>query len=61
MAPRLEFRSCRAMLRAMASEAMDTAAPTVEEVRRISAISSPVIRNLEITRCYGRLSAAMLA
>jgi hypothetical protein len=33
--------------------------PTVEEVRRIVAISSPVIRNLEITQCYGRLSVAM--
>jgi hypothetical protein len=36
------------------------AAPTVEEVRRITAISSPVIRNLEITYCYARLSAAMV-
>ncbi|MDX6719683.1 MAG: hypothetical protein QOJ63_1937 [Solirubrobacteraceae bacterium] len=34
--------------------------PTVEEVRRITAISNPVIRNLEITYCYARLSAAML-
>lgn len=33
-------------------------APTVEEVRRISAIANPVIRNLEITHCYSRLAAA---
>jgi hypothetical protein len=33
--------------------------PTVEEVRRICAIDDPVIRNLEITHCYGRLSAAI--
>ena len=33
--------------------------PTVEEVRRIVAIANPVVRNLEITHCYGRLSAAM--
>ena len=45
----------------MASESMDAAAPTVDEVRRITAISNPVIRNLQITRCYGRLSAAMVA
>jgi hypothetical protein len=35
------------------------APPTVEEVRRIVAIDNPVVRNLEITHCYGRLSAAM--
>jgi hypothetical protein len=35
-------------------------APTVDEVRRIAAMPDPVIRNLEITRCYGRLSAAMV-
>jgi len=35
------------------------AAPTVDEVRRIVGISNPVIRNLEITNCYARLSAAM--
>ena len=33
--------------------------PTVEEVARITAIDSPVLRNLEITYCYARLSAAM--
>ncbi|MBA3748940.1 MAG: hypothetical protein H0W96_15820 [Solirubrobacterales bacterium] len=33
--------------------------PTVEEVARISAMSNPILRNLEITQCYGRLSAAM--
>jgi hypothetical protein len=36
------------------------AAPTVEDVRRIAAIPNPVIRNLEITYCYARLSAAMV-
>ena len=34
--------------------------PIVEEVRRIVAIPSPVVRNLEITHCYGRLSAAIV-
>lgn len=33
--------------------------PSVDEVRRIVAIANPVVRNLEITHCYGRLSAAM--
>lgn len=36
-----------------------TPPPTVDDVRRIVAIESPVLRNLEITHCYGRLSAAM--
>ena len=31
---------------------------TVEEVHRICAIESPVIRNFEITYCYSRLAAA---
>ncbi|MDQ3849273.1 MAG: hypothetical protein M3296_01475, partial [Actinomycetota bacterium] len=45
----------------MTSKTTDSPAPpTVEEVRRISAISNPVIRNLQITDCYGRLSAAMV-
>jgi hypothetical protein len=35
------------------------APPTIEDVRRISEIADPVLRNLEITQCYGRLSAAM--
>jgi hypothetical protein len=35
------------------------APPTVDEVRRIGAMTDPVIRNLEITQCYGRLSAAV--
>ncbi len=35
------------------------AAPTVEEVRRITAIADPVVRNLEITRCYSLLAAAL--
>jgi hypothetical protein len=45
----------------MTPETTDSAAPppTVQDVRRISAISNPVIRNLEITYCYARLSAAM--
>jgi hypothetical protein len=33
-------------------------APSVDEIRRIAAIANPVIRNLEITNCYSRLSAA---
>jgi hypothetical protein len=33
-------------------------APRVDDVRRIAAISNPVIRNLEITQCYSRLAAA---
>lgn len=36
-------------------------APGVEEVRRIAAIASPVIRNLEITHCYSRLAASVAA
>lgn len=45
----------------MTSRSNDSPAPpTVEQVRRISAISSPVIRNLEITHCYARLSTAMV-
>jgi hypothetical protein len=38
----------------------DAAPPTVEEVGRISAMTNPVVRNLEITHSYGRLSAAMV-
>lgn len=38
-----------------------SSAPTVEEVRRIAAIDSPVIRNLEITHCYARLAEALAA
>jgi hypothetical protein len=33
-------------------------APSIAEIRRIEAIANPVIRNLEITNCYSRLSAA---
>ncbi|HEY1369970.1 MAG TPA: hypothetical protein VGF23_22785 [Gaiellaceae bacterium] len=36
-------------------------APTTGEVRRIAAIANPVLRNLEITVCYGRLAAAFAA
>jgi hypothetical protein len=32
--------------------------PSVDDIRRIAAIANPVIRNLEITNCYSRLSAA---
>jgi hypothetical protein len=35
--------------------------PGVDDVRRIAAIASPVIRNLEITYCYSRLAAAFAA
>jgi hypothetical protein len=35
-----------------------SAAPTTADVRRICAIESPVIRNLEITECYARLASA---
>ena len=38
-----------------------TAAPGVDDVRRIAAIANPVIRNLEITHCYSRLAAAFAA
>jgi hypothetical protein len=31
--------------------------PSVDEVRRITAIANPVLRNLEITHCYSRLAA----
>jgi hypothetical protein len=37
------------------------APPDVDEVRRISAIRSPVLRNLEITHCYARLAASVAA
>lgn len=33
--------------------------PSVEEIERISAIPSPVLRNLEITHCYWRLARAV--
>ncbi|HSL64041.1 MAG TPA: hypothetical protein VK874_05220 [Gaiellaceae bacterium] len=35
--------------------------PDVDEVRRIAAIANPILRNLEITECYSRLSAAVAA
>ena len=35
--------------------------PTVEDVRRIAALASPIVRNLEITHCYARLSTAFAA
>jgi hypothetical protein len=33
--------------------------PTVDDVKRISGMADPVIRNLQITECYSRLAAAM--
>ena len=36
-------------------------APTVDDVARIAAIANPVMRNLEITLCYARLSSAFAA
>lgn len=45
----------------MESSANRTPAPSVQEVRRVAAIASPVIRNLEITHCYWRLGAAFAA
>jgi hypothetical protein len=41
------------------SETATGRTPSVEDVRRIAAIASPVIRNLEITHCYARLAAAL--
>ena len=35
-----------------------TSAPSVDEIHRIVAIESPVVRNLEITYCYSRLATA---
>lgn len=35
------------------------AAPTVDDVRRIAAVSDPVVRNLQITQAYHELSAAL--
>jgi hypothetical protein len=44
-----------------ADENRAPAVPTIDDVRRIAAIASPVIRNLQITECYARLSAALAA
>lgn len=41
------------------AEVQPESPPTAEEVKRISAVVDPVIRNLQITECYSRLSAAM--
>ena len=35
-----------------------TTVPSVDDVTRIAAIESPVLRNLAITDCYSRLAAA---
>ena len=45
----------------MGGERTGAAAPSPDEVLRIVAIASPVLRNLEITECYARLAAAMAA
>jgi hypothetical protein len=45
----------------MASVSSTSPAPTPQEVRQITAIEDPVIRNLRITECYHRLSAAISA
>ena len=37
------------------------AAPTVADVERIAALPDPVVRNLQITQCYGELSRALAA
>jgi hypothetical protein len=42
-------------------EGRATAAPTTDDVRRIAAITNPVVRNLEITECYSRLASALAA
>ena len=33
--------------------------PTEDDVRRIASIGSPIVRNLEITKCYSQLAAAV--
>jgi len=38
-----------------------TLVPSVDDVRQITAIANPVIRNLEITQCYSLLAAAFAA
>ena len=40
---------------------MAAEAPTVDDVRRIAAIATPILRNLEITHCYSLLAAAVAA
>jgi hypothetical protein len=42
---------------------VESAAPasSVEDVRRIAALGNPIVRNLEITQCYSRLSTAFAA
>jgi hypothetical protein len=35
--------------------------PTVADVERIAALTDPVVRNLQITQCYGELSRALAA
>lgn len=43
----------------MAFSAAPLPAPSIEEVQSIGELEDPVIRNLRITECYSRLSAAM--
>jgi hypothetical protein len=45
----------------MVPQPQHAAAPTPDEVRRICNIANPVLRNLEITHCYYRLSLAFTA
>ena len=41
------------------AEVQPDSPPTAEQVKRISAVVDPVIRNLQITECYSRLAAAV--
>jgi hypothetical protein len=45
----------------MATALPQIPSPTVAEVRLISSIPDPVLRNLRITECYSRMSAAFAA
>jgi hypothetical protein len=45
----------------MVPQPQHAAPPTPDEVRRICAIANPVLRNLEITHCYYRISLAFTA
>src|SRR5688572_8548493 len=45
----------------MVPQPQHAAAPTPDDVRRICNIANPVLRNLEITHCYYRLSLAFTA
>lgn len=43
----------------MSAAAPSAAAPTPADVRAVAALRNPILRNLRITECYYRLSAAM--